>query len=309
MEAEVFITVLLSASLRASIPMLLAALGEAYNEKGGILNLGIEGMMLGGAFSGFAVALITGSVFLGFITGVAVGAISGLIFAYLSVTLKLDQIITGIGFTILMVGLTGFLYRYFYGRNFPTLGVSKKTLAIPFLSKIPVLGPVLFDQHVVVYLTLLLIPLLHWILFHTTFGLNIRAVGETPGAADAAGVNVAQIRYLVAVFAGAMAGLGGAFLSLGNLSLFVPGETQGIGYIAIAMAMLGKWSPYRVFIGAWLFGMVESLAVGLQIIAVPVQPEFILMLPYVGVIVAMVFLARNARLPAKLMLPYERGER
>jgi len=306
---ENFIAVLLGSGLRASIPLMLAALGESYNEKAGLLNLGIEGVLLGGAFSGFVVTLSTGNVFLGFVAGVAFGIVSGLLFAYLSVTLKLDQIITGIGFTIFMTGITSFLFRFFYGRSFPTLGVSERTLKIPFLSQIPVIGPMLFDQHVVLYMALLLVPLFHWVLFHSTFGLNIKAVGEAPVAADAAGISVSKTRYFVAIIAGAMAGLGGAFLAIGDLSFFVPGMTRGVGYIAIAMAMLGKWSPYRVFIGAWIFGLIQSLSVAFQIIQIPVRSEFILMMPYIGVIIALVFLARNAKLPATLMIPYKRGER
>lgn len=309
MDTMAFITVLLGSGLRASIPLLLAALGEAYNEKSGLLNLGIEGVMLGGALSGFVVSLNTGNVFLGFVGGLLSGLLSGLIFAFLVVTMRLNQVVVGIGVTIFASGLTSFLFRYFYGSSFPTLELGNKTLKIPVLSQIPVLGEALFNQHVVVYVALVLVPVLHWVLTRTSFGLNVKAAGETPFAADASGVSVTRIRYLASILAGGLAGLGGAFLSIGDLSFFVPGMTYGIGFIAIAIAMLGKWMPYRVFIGAWLFGLVQSLAVGLQIIAVPIRPEFILMLPYIGVIVALVFLARNAKLPAALALPYERGKR
>ncbi|MFQ5794433.1 MAG: ABC transporter permease [Candidatus Bipolaricaulia bacterium] len=304
---EVFVTVLLSSGLRSSITLLLAALGETYNEKAGLLNLGIEGMILNGAFGGFYVAFNTGSVFLGFVAGLVVGIISGLIFGYLAITLKLNQVVVGIGFTIFATGITSFLFRYFYGRRFPTLDLGNKTLEIPLLSKIPVLGPMLFDQHLVVYLALLMVPVFHLVMTRTSFGLNVKAVGESPVAADASGVNVVRIRYAVSAIAGATAGLGGAFLSIGDLSFFLPGMTQGIGFIAIAIAMLGRWAPYRVFIGAFLFGLVQSLDAGLQTQGIPVRPEFIHMLPYIGVIVALVFLARNARLPAALALPYERG--
>jgi len=239
---------------------------------------------------------------------VLVGILAGAIFAFLTVTLKLNQIVVGIGITIFAEGLTSFLFRFFYGKVFPTLELGEKALDVPLLSDIPILGPILFQQHPAVYIALLLVPVFHWVLKRTNFGLNIKAVGETPVAADTSGVNVDWVRYKVAIIAGGMAGFGGAYLSIGDLSFFVPHMTQGVGFIAIAVAMLGKWLPYRVLVGAWLFGLVQSLAVGFQIIALPVRPEFILMLPYIGVIFALVFLAKNAQLPAAMAIPYERGK-
>lgn len=304
-----FVTVLLSAGLIAAVPLLLAALGETFAERAGLLNLGLEGMMLMGAFGGFYVALNSRSTWAGLVAGVGVGLMLGLLFGWLTITLQVDQVIVGLGLTIFGGGLTGFLFRDLYGQQFPTLAASAQKIAVPFLSRLPILGPALFQQQLVVYLAWGLVAVFAFLLTRTRFGLEIRAVGESPLAADAAGVNVARTRYLAILTGGMMAGLGGAFLSVGDLNFFVPGMTVGQGFIAIAIAMLGKWRPYRVFIGAVLFGLLRSLANGLQIIGVNVQPEFVLMLPYLGIIVALVLLAGRTNLPAALGVPYSRGQK
>jgi simple sugar transport system permease protein len=220
-----------------------------------------------------------------------------------------DQVIVGLGLTIFAGGLTGFLFRDLYGQRFPTLPVSSPKVAIPVLSDMPIIGPAFFNQQLLVYLAWLLVIVFAFVLTRTRFGLEVRAAGENPLAADASGVNVFRTRYLAILIGGAMAGLGGAFLSVGDLNFFVPGMTVGQGFIAIAIAMLGKWQPYRVFIGAVLFGILRSLANGLQIIGIDVQPEFILMLPYLGILVAMVLLAGRTSLPAALGVPYQRGQK
>ena len=304
-----FITVLLSAGLIAAVPLLLAALGETFAERAGLLNLGLEGMMLLGAFGGFYVALNSQSILAGLATGVLLGLVLGLLFGFLTITLQVDQVIVGLGLTIFAGGLTGFLFRDLYGQRFPTLAVSSEKVAIPWLSDMPIVGPAFFKQQLLVYLAWVLVIIFALILTRTRFGLEVRAVGENPLAADAAGVNVFRTRYLAIIIGGMMAGLGGAFLSVGDLNFFVPGMTVGQGFIAIAIAMLGKWQPYRVFVGAVLFGILRSLSNGLQIIGVAVRPEFILMLPYLGIIVALMLLAGRTTLPAALGMPYERGQK
>jgi len=304
-----FITVLLSAGLIAAVPLLLAALGETLTERAGLLNLGLEGMMLLGAFGGFYVALNSQSILAGLAAGVLLGLVLGLLFGFLTITLQVDQVIIGLGLTIFAGGLTGFLFRDLYGQRFPTLAVSSEKVAIPWLSDIPIVGPAFFKQQLLVYLAWVLVIIFALILTRTRFGLEVRAVGENPFAADAAGVNVFQTRYLAIIIGGMMAGLGGAFLSVGDLNFFVPGMTVGQGFIAIAIAMLGKWQPYRVFVGAVLFGILRSLSNGLQIIGVAVRPEFVLMLPYLGIIVALMLLAGRTTLPAALGMPYERSQK
>ncbi|MCL5266091.1 MAG: ABC transporter permease [Chloroflexi bacterium] len=306
---EGFTTALLSAALIAAVPLLLAALGETFAEQAGLLNLGLEGMMLTGAFAGFFVALNTNSAYAGLAAGLGAGVLWGLLFGFLAISLRVDQVILGLAITILGAGLTGFLFRSLYGARFPTLDVSLPKVAIPLLAEVPIVGPALFRQQVVVYLTWALVVVSSFVLSRTRFGLELRAVGEHPFAADAAGVKVFRIRYLAIAIGGAMAGLAGAFLSVADLNFFVPGMTVGQGFIAIAITMLGKWKPGRVFVGALLFGSLRSLATGLQVVGVAVQPEFILMLPYLGLIVALVLLAGRTALPGALAIPYERGRR
>jgi general nucleoside transport system permease protein len=303
-----FLTVLLGSGLRASVPLLLGALGETYAERAGILNLGIEGMMLIGAFGSFYVALNTGDLLLGLLAGVGLGVVLGLIVGALAITLRVDQIVLGLGVTIFGSGLTAFLFRHFYGARFPTLDVAFHVVRLPLLSGLPVVGPALFAQQGLVYASLALVAVFDVALYRTHIGLDIRAVGENPFAADAAGVDVFRIRYLAITLAGAMAGFAGAFISVADLGFFVPGVTAGRGFIAIAIAMLGRWDPYRVVLGALLFGLMQSLANGLQVIGLSISPDFILMLPYVGIMVVLALLARHAVLPAALAIPYQRGE-
>lgn len=300
---------MLGAGLRASVPLLLAALGETFAERAGLLNLGIEGMMLAGAFGGFFVALNTGTLPGGLAAGLLLGMVLALVFGVLTITLRVNQIIVGLGMTLFAAGLTSFLFRHLYGVQFPTLPQSLEAVAIPVLVRIPVIGTALFEQKGMVYVALALVVVLGVVLRRTTFGLAVRATGEDPFAADAAGVDVFRVRYLAMAIGGAMAGLGGAFLSVGDLNFFVPGMTRGLGFIAIAITMLGRWDPYRVLVGALIFGLMQSLSDGLQILGVSIRPEFLLMLPYLGVILALVILAQHTPLPAALGLPYQRGQK
>lgn len=308
-QLSTFLTVLLSTGLVAAVPLSLATLGETFAERAGLLNLGLEGMMLTAAFAGFSVAFSTGSVGAGLAAGMITGLALGLLFGVLAISLRVDQVIIGLAITIFAAGLTGFLFRDFYGQRFPTLSASLGRVPIPLLSSIPILGPAVFHQQVVVYLTVVLVFVFDFVLNRTRFGLEMRAVGEHPLAADAAGVNVFRVRYLAIAVAGVMAGFAGAFLSVADLSFFVPGMTVGQGFIAIAITMLGRWDPRRVFVGALLFGILRSLSNGLQIVGIAVRPEFILMLPYLGIILALVLLAGRTALPAALAVPYERGRR
>lgn len=300
---------LLGSTLRAAVPLLLAALGETFAERAGLLNLGIEGMMLVGAFGGFYVALTTGNPAAAIAAGLLVGALLALVFGVLAITLRVNQIVVGLGMTVFCAGLTAFLFRVLFGARFPMLDRGLEAVVIPGLHRLPMVGSALFAQHGMVYLSLALVPVLGLVLSRTTFGLAVRAVGEHPFAADAAGVDVVRVRYAAMALGGALAGLGGAYLAVGDLKLFVPGMTQGQGFIAIAIAMLGRWVPGRVLVGALLFGMMHAAANALQIVGVSASPEFILMLPYMGVIGALVVLARHTVLPAALGLPYERGQR
>jgi simple sugar transport system permease protein len=224
------------------------------------------------------------------------------------VSLRADQVLVGLGITIAGGGLTGYLYRELYGRQ-QSLGVRVHRLDVSGLSEIPVVGPAFFDQTFVVYLSWALVPLASFALFRTRMGLKVRAVGESPFGADASGVSVARVRYIALLIGGLGAGLGGAFLSVVELRFFTPGMTVGVGFIALAITMLGGWRPYRILAGAVVFGLLRSLETGLPIVGFDIRVEFLQMVPYLGIVLALVILARRTTFPAAFGLPYERGVR
>lgn len=300
------ITAIIASTIRGTTPILLAALGEAYVERSGQLNLGIEGMMVAGAFSSFAVGLKLNGLFYGFLTAAAVGLTLGLVFGILTITLRVNQIVVGLGITIFAHSMSSFLHRVIFGNQFPILFGAGGTNEIPLISRIPVIGPAFFNQHWLVYLTFALVPALYVLMYQTRFGLRVRAVGETPWAADAAGVNVYHIRYYTILFGGLMASLGGAFMALGDLAFFVPDMNMGRGYIAIVVVMLGKWNPIKVCWGGLLFGFALALTSALQVAGINISPDFILMMPYLVVIVALLLFTRSTNLPSSLCIPYKR---
>ena len=302
------ITTIIASTIRGTTPILLAAFGEAYVERSGLLNLGIEGMMVAGAFSSFAVGLELNSLFYGFMTALVVGLTLGLVFGILTITLRVNQIVVGLGLTIFAHSMSSFLHRVIFGNQFPILHGAGETNEIPFLSGIPIIGQAFFNQHWLVYLTFALVPALYVLMYQTRFGLRVRAVGETPRAADAAGVNVYRIRYCTILFGGLMASLGGAFMALGDLAFFVPDMNMGRGYIAIVVVMLGKWNPIKVCWGALLFGFALALTSALQVAGINISPDLILMIPYLVVIVALLLFTRSTDLPSSLCIPYKRGE-
>lgn len=300
------ITAIIASTIRGTTPILLAALGEAYVERSGQLNLGIEGMMVAGAFSSFAVGLKLNGLFYGFLTAAAVGLTLGLVFGILTITLRVNQIVVGLGLTIFAHSMSSFLHRVIFGNQFPILFGAGGTNEIPLISRIPVIGPAFFNQHWLVYLTFAMVPVMYVLMYQTRFGLRVRAVGETPWAADAAGVNVYHIRYYTILFGGLMASLGGAFMALGDLAFFVPDMNMGRGYIAIVVVMLGKWNPIKVCWGGLLFGFALALTSALQVAGINISPDFILMMPYLVVIVALLLFTRSTNLPSSLCIPYKR---
>ena len=300
------ITAIIASTIRGTTPILLAALGEAYVERSGQLNLGIEGMMVAGAFSSFAVGLKLNGLFYGFLTAAAVGLTLGLVFGILTITLRVNQIVVGLGLTIFAHSMSSFLHRVIFGNQFPILFGAGGTNEIPLISRIPVIGPAFFNQHWLVYLTFAMVPVMYVLMYQTRFGLRVRAVGETPWAADAAGVNVYHIRYYTILFGGLMASLGGAFMALGDLAFFVPDMNMGRGYIGIVVVMLGKWNPIKVCWGGLLFGFALALTSALQVAGINISPDFILMMPYLVVIVALLLFTRSTNLPSSLCIPYKR---
>jgi ABC-type uncharacterized transport system permease subunit len=304
-----FVTAILAAALIAAVPLVIAALGEAVGEKSGLLNLGIEGMMLSGAFFGFYAAFQSNSAVWGIIGGIVAGFLLGLLFAILTISLRVDQVLVGLAITIFGAGLTAFLYRDIFGGQNPSLSAATPKIAVPGLELLPIVGSAVFNQQLLFYLAYLLVPIFAFLLARTRFGLEVRAVGENPFAADAAGVNVTRTRYIAALIAGSMAGLAGAFLSVADLKIFQVGMTVGAGFIALALTMVGGWNPWRILVASVLFGLLRSLSNGLQILGINVRTEFITMLPYVGIMIALAALAGRTSLPAALGIPYARGRR
>ncbi|MEA3309189.1 MAG: ABC transporter permease [Chloroflexota bacterium] len=300
-----FLVNLLAATLRVATPLSLAGIGETYSERAGVLNLGIEGTMFFGAFTGFYVADLTGSLWLGLGGALLSGILAGLLMALLSVTLGVNQHVSGLGITLLLSGLALFGYRLQYGgRSTPPAIESFKQLA-PFKG-VPVLGT-LSEQYLLTYLTfLVIVPLAWWLLYHTSFGLKIRAVGENPEAVDAAGVNVFLVRYLALGMGGGLMAVGGAFLSLAQLGAFTHGIISGRGWVVIALVIFGNWDPLKVMGGAFIFGGTFALQLRLQAMGLelPIPYETFLALPYLVTIVALVIAGRNASYPAALLKPY-----
>ena len=304
-----FVSALLVSGLVLAVPLLFAAIGEAFAERAGLLNLGIEGMMLGGAFIGFAVVLETERVSAGIAAGLVTGSLLAVLFGVLAITLRVDQVLVGLAITIAASGLTGFFYRDLYGGQNRSLPVSPTSVRVPGLSELPVIGEGLFGQPWLVYGAWAVVPAAAFVLARTKFGLAVRAAGDVPFAVDAAGISVARVRYAAILIGGALAGLAGAFLSVVDVHTFTPNITQGQGFVALALSMLGRWRPGRILIGALVFGALRSLETGLPILGLDLRVEFMGMLPYLGLLVAMVLLARRVTLPAALGIPYERGRR
>jgi len=303
-----FLVSFLAGAIRMSTPILLTALGEIFTERAGILNLGLEGIMLMGALAGFLGAFFGGSLWLGLLAAMLMGVAFSAIMAFLSVTVRANQVIAGTALTILGSGLSVYLFRVVFGIvKLPPSVEPFRALDIPLLSDIRLLGPILFQHNILVYVTLALVVVVQVVMERTTFGLKVRAVGEHPEAADARGINVFLVRYLCVMIGGAFAGVGGAFLSIGFMSSFIDQMTAGRGFIAIAVVIFARWRPYRALGGALLFGAADALQLRLQAIGMPIPHQFLLALPYLLTIVVLVGVSRRAEVPAAFTVPYTRG--
>jgi ABC-type uncharacterized transport system permease subunit len=304
---ETFVVNLIAATLRVATPILLAAIGETFAERAGILNLGIEGIMFFGAFIGFFTADATGSLWLGLGAAVLSGLLAGLLMAVLSVTLGVNQHVSGLGITLLLGGLALFGFRLQYGGRSTPPSIEPFGQLSPF-EGVRILGPI-FQQYLLTYITfLVIVPLSWWLLYRTSFGLKIRAAGENPEAVDSAGVNVFRIRYIALIIGGGLMAAGGAFLSLSQLGAFTHGIISGRGWVAIALVIFGNWDPIRVMGGALIFGGTFALQLRLQAMGLelPIPYETFLALPYIVTIIALVIAGRNASYPAALLKPYRR---
>lgn len=300
-----------AAIIRIATPLMFATIGELYAERAGVLNLGIEGIMLLAAMTGFTAAYFSGSLWLGIAAAIATGAAAGALLGLLTVTLGLSQHVSGIGLTLLCSGLAFFFYRVIFGQPPSPPNVEPfATVPVPGLAGVPLVGPVLFDQFALVYWAYALVPLTAFILYRTPWGLHLRTIGENPHAADSAGVSVARIRYQALILSGMLQAAGGAFLSMAQYNAFTFGVISGRGWVCIALIVFGRWSPWKSAVAVLLFAFVDALQLRLQVSAVIQVPyQFFLMMPFVLTIVAMIALSRNAPVPSALLKPFRKEER
>lgn len=302
-----FIVALLSAAIRLSIPILFAALGGMYSELSGVSNIGLEGIMLVGAFAGVVGSYYTGSQWFGALMAIIFGILIALIFSIATVNIKINQIVTGVAINLLAVGLTSFFFRAIFGITTVPITVNNfKSLEIPILSSIPILGEIFFKQTVLVYIAFLLVPISYYILYKTSWGLSIRTVGEHPMAADTVGISVDKVRTICVLISGALGGLGGCFLSLGQFNMFVDNMVSGRGFIAVAAVIFGKWNPKGVLLASLLFGFADALQIRIQMTGVNIPYQFLLMFPYLLTIVAVTGIVGRTSSPRALGNPYEK---
>jgi len=306
--SDVFLSALLFGAVTAAVPLLLAGLGEQMSEKAGVLNIGIEGMMIAGAYFGFLAAFSFESLWLGFAGGAAAGAVVSLVMVLLCVRLGLNQIVIGIGLTLGLEGLTALLHHVQFSRTYPRLPAAD-IASIPLLADIPIVGPAFFQHNPVVYLAVLLVPVMVFIYRRTQLGLNLQAAGDKPAALDIAGVDVVRTRTVAVLTTGALAGLGGAYLANVGAGIFVPFITNGAGFLGIVLAMLARGRPLWVLFGALLFGVSLSLTTALQVAGINIPTDVIQMIPFLAVMIMLVIFGRQSSLPAALGIPYERGAR
>ncbi len=296
---------ILQLGIRYATPYLYAAVGETFAQTSGVLNLGVDGIMLMGAFSGFYVAVHSGQPAVGLVAAAFVGGLMGLLMAFISVTLKAEQGISGIGLQLFGLGLSSLLFRTLMGAPQSILGF--QDVKIPLLGDIPYVGDVLFNHDLLVYGAFLLVPVATFVLNKTTFGLKVRAAGQNPMAADSLGVNINLIRYTTVILGGILAGIAGAFLSIALVKQFQENMTNGMGFIAVALVYFGGWRPWGVLAGSLLFSLVNAFQLQVQVIGVPIPYDVLIMLPYILTILALVF-TRRTQTPGALAKPFERGE-
>jgi simple sugar transport system permease protein len=307
------LTFVLTGAITAGTPLLFATLGEIITEKAGQLNLGVEGMMLMGAVIGFMAALSTGNPVFGILAGCVAGLCGALIFAFLTITLRANQIVSGLSLTIFGTGFSSFIGQNMVGQSLPdSIRNSFGALKIPLLGDIPVLGSALFNQNILVYSGYVIAVILGIYMYKTRIGLNLRVVGENPGSADTAGINVAMYKYAHILLGGALAGFGGAYMSLVTVPSWQDGVTGGRGWIAVALVIFVTWNPYKAMIGAYFFGGLSILGLYLQSY-IPIPQSIFDMFPYLATIIVLIMISlkksKENRPPNALGEPYFREER
>jgi general nucleoside transport system permease protein len=295
---------ILASGIRLATPYLYASIGETFGQRSGVLNLGVEGQMLLGAFAAFYVVLVTENLMLGVLIAMIVGAAMGLAMAFVTVNLSAEQGISGIGFFLFGLGMSDLLFQKLVGNVETVKGFPE--IYIPVLSDIPIIGQIFFSQNLMVYGAYLLVPIAIFVLNKTTLGLKIRSVGENPDAADSLGVSVARVRYFTIILGGTLSGIAGASLSIALLNVFQQNMTSGLGFIAVALVYFGAWRPLGVLGGALLFSMVSSLQLWIQVKGGAIPSDIAVMMPYVLTILVLAATASKLRAPSALTKPFER---
>lgn len=295
-----------ASGIRLATPFLLASLGEAVGQRSGVLNLGVDGVMLMGAFTAYFVVLKTGNLLLGAAAGTLLGMLFGLLYAFITVHLHAEQGVSGIGIYLFGLGMSDLLFQKLVGTPMPIMPFAE--LPIPLLADVPLLGPMLFSHSLMVYTAFLLVPVLTLLLNHTTYGMNIRAIGENPAAADSLGVSVTSVRYSAIIIGNGLAGLAGAALAI-ELGIFQHNLTNAMGFIAIALVYFGAWRPVGVMSGSLIFGMVAAIVLQCKTLGIipRTASDLAAMAPALITIIALVLVAGRFRQPAALTRPYERG--
>ncbi len=301
------IAVFLGSGLRLAMPIIFAGTGELLSERAGVLNLSLDGMMLTAAFGAALASWATGAPMIGLLVGIIVSLLVAYFQAILSVTLRANQLVVGIGFNILALGGTTFLYREIFGPLSRDTIPGFAQLNLPWISSIPVLGPALSQQTALAYVGLFMVLATWALLKYTSFGLAVRAVGDDPRAADQAGINVKRTRYLGVLYAGLFAGLGGAFMSIADSNTFTEGMTKGAGYLAITAVIFGGWDPWKTLAACLLFGFATALQFLIPAMKLDIPVAVLLMLPYMLALFAIAGFVGRSRQPAALTLPFERG--
>ena len=295
---------IISSGIRLATPYLFAAIGEMFGQRSGVLNLGVEGQMLLGAFTAYYVVLKTGNLFLAILAAIVVGAVMGLAMGFVTIKLQATQGIAGIGFYLFGMGMSNLLFQKLIGvvENINGFPIVK----IPLLGDIPVLGEIFFQQNLLVYLAFLLVPIAWFVLNKTTLGLKIRAVGENPEAADSLGVSVVRVRYFTVILGGIFSSIAGAALSVALLNVFQQNMTAGQGFIAVALVYFGSWRPFGILAGALLFSMVNALQLWIQVLGIPIPSELAVMMPYILTILVLALSLSKGKGPSALTKAFER---
>ena len=295
---------IISSGIRLATPYLFAAIGEMFGQRSGVLNLGVEGQMLLGAFTAYYVVLKTGNLFLAILAAIAVGALMGFAMGFVTIRLQATQGIAGIGFYLFGMGMSNLLFQKLIGvveniKGFPIV-------KIPLLGEIPVIGEIFFQQNLLVYLAFLLVPIAWFVLNKTTLGLKIRSVGENPEAADSLGVSVVRVRYFTVILGGILSSIAGASLSVALLNVFQQNMTAGQGFIAVALVYFGSWRPFGILAGALLFSMVNALQLWIQVLGIPIPAELAVMMPYILTILVLALSLSKGKGPSALTKAFER---